>query len=156
MRETERERQRHKQREKQAPSAGSPMQDSILGLQDHALSRRQVLNRWATQGFPPCSILYNDLTWVLGWSIQNLVGNWLSGRGTFEQYNHEANQVQDGWFRTLLLKIYTTDSSNNVRCPGNRRYAKSMFQGTLFSDRLVFLWLTQSTYLLLAFPRSTI
>ena len=29
--------------------AGSPMQDSILGLQDHTLSRKQTLNRWATQ-----------------------------------------------------------------------------------------------------------
>ena len=33
----ERERQRHRQREKQAPCTGSPMWDSIPGLQDHAL-----------------------------------------------------------------------------------------------------------------------
>ena len=45
----ERERQRHRQREKQAPCM-SPTQDSILGLQDQALRRRQVLNLWATQG----------------------------------------------------------------------------------------------------------
>ena len=29
--------------------AGSPMRDSILALQDHALSQRQTLNHWATQ-----------------------------------------------------------------------------------------------------------
>ncbi|XP_048964736.1 primary cilium assembly protein FAM149B1 isoform X3 [Canis lupus dingo] len=46
----ERERQRHRQREKQAPCTGSPMWDSILGLQDRALDQRQVLNRCATQG----------------------------------------------------------------------------------------------------------
>ena len=33
-----------------AGSIQSPMRDSILGPQDHALSRRQVLNRWAPQG----------------------------------------------------------------------------------------------------------
>ena len=32
---TERERQRHRQREKQAPCTGSPMWESIPGLQDH-------------------------------------------------------------------------------------------------------------------------
>ena len=46
----ERERQRHRQREKQAPCAGSPMWDSNPGLQDRALSQRQVPNRCATQG----------------------------------------------------------------------------------------------------------
>ena len=46
----ERERQRHRQREKQAPCTGSPMWDSIPGLQDHALGQRQALNRCATQG----------------------------------------------------------------------------------------------------------
>ena len=40
MRDTERERQRHRQRE----LAGSPMWDLILGLQDHTLSQRQMLN----------------------------------------------------------------------------------------------------------------
>ena len=49
-RERERERQRHRQREKQAPCTGSPMWDSMLGLQDHALGQRQALNRCATQG----------------------------------------------------------------------------------------------------------
>ena len=46
----ERERQRHRQREKQAPCTGSPMWDSILGLQDHALGQRQAPNRCTTQG----------------------------------------------------------------------------------------------------------
>ena len=49
-RERERERQRHRQREKQAPCTGSPMWDSISGLQDRALGQRQVLNHCATQG----------------------------------------------------------------------------------------------------------
>ena len=40
----ERERQRHRQREKQAPCTGSPMWDSIPGLQDRALGQRQALN----------------------------------------------------------------------------------------------------------------
>ena len=48
--ERERERQRHRQREKQAPCIGSPMWDSILGLQDRALDQRRAPNRCATQG----------------------------------------------------------------------------------------------------------
>ena len=52
QREREREGQRHRQREKQAPCTGSPMWDSILGLQDRALSQRQALNRCTTQGSP--------------------------------------------------------------------------------------------------------
>nr|XP_055192567.1 bile acid receptor isoform X2 [Nyctereutes procyonoides] len=47
--ERERERQRHRQREKQAPCTGSPMWDSIPGLQDRALGQRQAPNRCATQ-----------------------------------------------------------------------------------------------------------
>ena len=47
---TKRERQRHRQREKQTPCTGSPMWDSIPGLQDRALGQRQALNRCATQG----------------------------------------------------------------------------------------------------------
>ena len=43
-------RQRHRQREKQAPCTGSPMWDSIPGLQDRALSQRQAPNRCTTQG----------------------------------------------------------------------------------------------------------
>ena len=35
---------------------GSPMWNSILGLQNHALDWRQVLNRWATQRTPICQI----------------------------------------------------------------------------------------------------
>ena len=51
-RERERERQRHRQREreKQAPCTGSPMWDSIPGLQDRALGQRQAPNLCATQG----------------------------------------------------------------------------------------------------------
>ena len=49
-RERERERQRHRQSEKQAPCTGTPMWDSIPGLQDRALGQRQALNRCATLG----------------------------------------------------------------------------------------------------------
>ena len=42
--------QRHRQREKQAPCTGSPMWDSIPGLQDRAPGQRQALNHCATQG----------------------------------------------------------------------------------------------------------
>ena len=42
-RERERERQRHRQREKQAPCTGSPMWDSIPGLQDRALGQSCLL-----------------------------------------------------------------------------------------------------------------
>ena len=49
-RERESERQRHRQREKQAPCTGSPMWDSIPGLQDRALGQRQAPNHCTTQG----------------------------------------------------------------------------------------------------------
>ena len=48
--ERERKRQRHRQREKQAPCTGSPMWDSIPGLQDRALGQRQAPNSCTTQG----------------------------------------------------------------------------------------------------------
>ena len=66
-REIERERQRHRQREKQAPCTGSPMWDSILGLQDRALGQRQAPNRCATQGslysllWPSLALLISSL-----------------------------------------------------------------------------------------------
>ena len=47
--ERERERGRDTGRGRSRLHAGSPMWDSIPGLQDHALSRRQMLNHWATQ-----------------------------------------------------------------------------------------------------------
>ena len=57
----ERERQRHRQREKQAPYTGSPMWDSIPGLQDRTLGQRQALNRCATQGsLLPVLILFQE------------------------------------------------------------------------------------------------
>ena len=48
---TEREREAETQAEEgQAPCTGSPMWDSIPGLQDCAPGQRQALNRCATQG----------------------------------------------------------------------------------------------------------
>ena len=45
----ERERGRDTDRGRSSLPAGSPLWDSIPGPRDHTLSRRQVLNRWATQ-----------------------------------------------------------------------------------------------------------
>ena len=39
------------------------MWDSILGLQDHALSRRQMLNHWATQVSQRQKVLTNHCPW---------------------------------------------------------------------------------------------
>ena len=47
-----RERERDKGRGRSRLHAGSPMWDSIPGLQDHALGQRQMLNRWVTQVSP--------------------------------------------------------------------------------------------------------
>ena len=47
--ETHRERGRDTGRGRSRVLAGSLMWDSIPGLQNHALSQRQTLNRWATQ-----------------------------------------------------------------------------------------------------------
>ena len=44
MKDTEGERGRDTGRRRSRLHAGSPMWDSILGLQDHALGRRQALN----------------------------------------------------------------------------------------------------------------
>ena len=57
---TERERGRDTGRGRSRLHAGSPMWDSIPGLQDRALGQRQAPNRCATQGSPkapsdPCS-----------------------------------------------------------------------------------------------------
>ena len=57
-RERKRERQRHRQREKQAPCTGSPMWDSIPGLQDRALGQRQAPNCCTTQGSPDIHYFY--------------------------------------------------------------------------------------------------
>ena len=72
--ETERERGRDTGRGRSRPHAGSPMQDLILGHQDHAPGRRQALIHWATQGSPPASFwtsfwpspeFYSDTIFVL-------------------------------------------------------------------------------------------
>ena len=42
--------------------AGSRLQDLIPGLWDHALSQRQMLNRWATPGIPVCSLFMAHLS----------------------------------------------------------------------------------------------
>ena len=50
--ERHRERGRDTGRERSRLHAGSPMWDSIPGLQNHALGQRRVPNRWATPGSP--------------------------------------------------------------------------------------------------------
>ena len=54
MRDTERKRERGRDRDRERSRlhAGSPTWDSMLGPQDHGLSQRQMLNRWATQASP--------------------------------------------------------------------------------------------------------
>ena len=49
MKDTQRERGRDTGRGRSRLHAGSPMWDSIPGLQDHTLGWRQMLNHWATQ-----------------------------------------------------------------------------------------------------------
>ena len=60
----ERERQRHKQREKQTLCM-KPDVDLVPVLQDHALSQRQMLNRWATQASPNKTLFANTGSWSL-------------------------------------------------------------------------------------------
>ena len=55
--EKQRERDRDTGRGRIRLPIGSSMRDSIQQYQDHALSRRQVLNHWATQVFPFVDIL---------------------------------------------------------------------------------------------------
>ena len=52
MRDTEREGGRDTGRGRSRLHPGSPMWDSIPGLQDHALGQRQAPNHQATQGSP--------------------------------------------------------------------------------------------------------
>ena len=57
--ERHRERGRDIGRGRSGVPAGSPMWDSIPGLQDHTLSPRQTLNHWATQMPLPVNSFYN-------------------------------------------------------------------------------------------------
>ena len=80
MRDIERERGRDTGRGRSRLHAGSPMWDSIPGLQNHALGRRQALNHWATEGFPLYTILLKHLVWKypdLGFSTLHLIGVYL-------------------------------------------------------------------------------
>ena len=66
MRESEYMRGGKGQREKQAPRrAGSPMRDSIQGLQDHDLSRRQSLNQLSHPGALQSEIFLLFLQYIL-------------------------------------------------------------------------------------------
>ena len=58
----QRERGRDTGRGRSRLHAGTPMWDSIPGLQDHALSRRQTLNHRTTQGSPKTVVLETDCT----------------------------------------------------------------------------------------------
>ena len=73
MRNTQREReaQRHRQSWRSRLHAGSPIRDSIPGLQDQALGRRQTFNCRATQvSLPLLFLIYvhqNSLTEIADW-----------------------------------------------------------------------------------------
>ena len=69
-RERKREGQRHRQRENQAPCTGSPMWDSIPGLQDRALGQRQAPNPCATQGSLLSTLDIVFCPWSLGLSYK--------------------------------------------------------------------------------------
>ena len=56
--ETERDREADNRRREKQLHAGSPMRDSIPGLQDRALGQRQAPNHWATQGSPKICWLF--------------------------------------------------------------------------------------------------
>ena len=58
--ERERERGRDTGRGRSRLHVGNPMWDSILGLQDQALGRRQALNRCATQGSQNYSFMFKN------------------------------------------------------------------------------------------------
>ena len=57
---TQRKRGRDIGRGRSRLHAGSPMWDPVPGLRDHALSRRQALNRWATQASLHGQFLYRS------------------------------------------------------------------------------------------------
>ena len=59
------ERGRNIVRERSRLHPGSPMWDSIQGLQDHALGQRQTLNPWTTQA----SLLWKFLKWKPLWFV---------------------------------------------------------------------------------------
>ena len=65
MRDTQRERGGDTGRGRSRLPAGSPMQDSIPGPRDHALSWRQTLNRWATQAPLKCILNKEQFTFQL-------------------------------------------------------------------------------------------
>ena len=81
-REREREAQRHRGRSRL--HAGSPMWDSIPGLQDHALGRRQAPNCQATQGSLKILFLSNLCTWHGAPTNKSHRLNWLSQTGATE------------------------------------------------------------------------
>ena len=58
-----RERGRDRSRERSRLPVGSPMQDWIPGPQDHAQSRRQMLNHWATQASCHCNYFKSKFQW---------------------------------------------------------------------------------------------
>ena len=63
-RERKRERERDEGRGRSRLHAGNSMWDSIPGLQDHALGRRQTLNHWAIQASQFHQLLKEQETWV--------------------------------------------------------------------------------------------
>ena len=74
MRETKRERGRDTGRGRSRLPAGSPMQKLILGLWDHNLSQRQMINHWATQ-MPLFAWIFKDSFYFNLW-LPNFTSLW--------------------------------------------------------------------------------
>ena len=78
--------------------AGSPMWDSILGLQDHSLSQRHRLNCWATQ--PPlktqfsCSQHLFSLVNTLRWQDMEKLGR---TEGLWEKMMEHWGKIKEVW-----------------------------------------------------------
>ena len=100
--ERERERQRHRQREKQAPCTRSLTWDSIPGLQDHALGKRQAPNHCTTQGSQGRSLNYCSSTcWLLSQASVCSVIKWGSSNKCLE----EVNDIMDTKSTAVYLRI---------------------------------------------------
>ena len=109
IRERHRERQRHRQREKQAP-CGVPNVGLDPRSQDHALSRRRMLNHWVTQ-----ASLKSDLyTWFVSPSSLDREPSYISGCNvpSSKSVSHLLLQLlhvqKPVWFLELQKPHWTT------------------------------------------------
>ena len=72
-RHAERERGRHTSQGRSRLHAGSPIWDSIQGLQDRSLDQRQMPNRWATRASLPYLLLFTTRAGPVKWKYKNIM-----------------------------------------------------------------------------------